>query len=62
MNVFGTFAVVVLLFVIYQFLSTIYHSALRSWREGFKSSCECSDDNCRNAPGNHSCRCGNNCI
>ena len=48
MNVFGTFAVFVLLFVIYQFLSTIYHSARRSWREGFKSSCECSDDNCRN--------------
>jgi hypothetical protein len=41
MNVFGTFAVFVLLFVIYQFLSTMYHYSKRKWREGFEGG-ECS--------------------
>jgi len=42
MNVFGTFAVFVLLFVIYQFLSTMYHYSKRKWREGFEGDGECS--------------------
>jgi hypothetical protein len=62
MNIFGVFAVFVLLYVIYQFLSSVYHSARRHYREGFKPNCKCNGDKCRNAPGNHSCRCGNNCI
>ena len=62
MNIFGAFAVVVLLFVIYQFLSSVYHSAKRNYREGFKGDCMCNSDMCRNMPGNHYCRCGNNCL
>ncbi len=45
MNVFGTFAVFVLLFVIYQFLSTMYHYSKRKWREGMCNSKNC---NCGN--------------
>ena len=45
MNVFGTFAVFVLLFVIYQFLSTMYHYSKRKWREGFEGGGKCSRAN-----------------
>jgi hypothetical protein len=57
MNVFGTFAVFVLLFVIYQFLSTMYHYSKRKWREGFANKCECKSKDCLPS----TCRCGNNC-
>jgi hypothetical protein len=98
MNLWGTFTTVVLVFVIYCFLSAIYHFMIRYARingygiftEGFTgykgilgrgavldkthnayslgqlsplvTNCNCSNGGCAAAPGNHYCRCGNNCL
>ncbi len=99
MNLWGTLTTVVLVFVIYCFLSAIYHALRRyarfhgygAFTEGFSGykaavdrgsvldqthnaytlgqaspllgSYDCGNNGgCRNAPGNHSCRSGNNCL
>ena len=44
MNAFGVFTVIVLLFVIYKFLSMVYDMADRKYREGYENTTAHTED------------------
>lgn len=57
MNAFGVFSVIVLLFVIYNFLRMVYNMADRKYREGYRKLCDCP---CRGFKG-PMCKCNPSC-
>ncbi len=58
MNKLGIFATFIILFVLYQFLKTIYYYGVRHWREGMNSKCNCKKTGCTCLDNE---QCGSNC-